>query len=382
MSHNHRNLAALSATAAFVIIGCTWAFAIGRYGGPDEPAHVLRAAAVAHDDLLGKPVEGLEPGYRQVTVPAPLGSGDPSCFRHNETITAACAVPATGTGTKAVATSAGTVPPWYYAVVGSIARVLSADSSVLGYRMASVVLCAIILGYAVARSRRFGASAWLIAALTPSAWFLIGVVGTSGVEIALVVVALVEAVGRFHESLDEPLSRVTVPLATCLLLRPAAVIDVVVVALVVAPTVTRPITRRTLTMLAAPFAIVAAASVAWNRWTGFVFDDRRTADTRTAATTVGRSLSRIPLMVHQAIGALGWNEFFAPVIAQLIWVATLAFAAWWVFTRSPDRWWHVRWAIAALALPAIVDVIIHRQVGSIWQGRYSITFAIGGVLYA
>lgn len=135
-------------------------------------------------------------------------------------------------------------------------------------------------------------------------------------------------------------------------------------------------------MLAAPFAIVAAASVAWNRWTGFVFDDRRTADTKTVATTVGRSLSRIPLMVHQAIGALGWNEFFAPVIAQLIWAATLAFAAWWVFTRSPDRWWHVRWAIAALALPAIVDVIIHRQVGSIWQGRYSIAFAIGGVLYA
>ena len=31
-------------------IGVTWAAAIGRYGGPDEPAHVLRAYAVAHGE--------------------------------------------------------------------------------------------------------------------------------------------------------------------------------------------------------------------------------------------------------------------------------------------------------------------------------------------
>ena len=172
-----------------------------------------------------------------VTVPIALASGDPSCYRHNETTTAACAVAATGTASVASATSAGTTPPWYYAIVGLIARLLSDGRSVLAYRMAAVVLCAIILGYAVARSRRYGGSPWLVAALTPSAWFLIGVVGTSGIEIALVLVALVEAVGRFHQGLDATARRVTVPLATCLLLRPAAVIDVVVVALVVAPTV-------------------------------------------------------------------------------------------------------------------------------------------------
>ena len=43
----------LSAMCAFAIIGCTWAFAAGRYGGPDEPAHIIRAAAVAQGDLLG-----------------------------------------------------------------------------------------------------------------------------------------------------------------------------------------------------------------------------------------------------------------------------------------------------------------------------------------
>src|SRR3954465_464050 len=81
----------LAATCAFAIIGCTWAMATARYGGPDEPAHIIRAAAVSHGDLLGDAVRRLEPGYRQVSVPAPLATGDPGCFRHDEAATAACA---------------------------------------------------------------------------------------------------------------------------------------------------------------------------------------------------------------------------------------------------------------------------------------------------
>lgn len=373
----------LSATAAFVIIGCTWAIATARYGGPDEPAHIIRAAAVADGDLVGKPVPRLEPGYRQVTVPAPLASGDPACYRHDETITAACAAPTNRTGTMDVATSAGTAPPWYYAVVGLPVRLLSSGRSVMAYRMVAVLLCAAILGQAVARSRRFGGSAWLFAALTPPAWFLIGVVGTSGVEIALVTLALVEAVARFHAgSAGASLTRVTVPLAACLLLRPAALIDIALVVLFVWPTLPRPFRPRYLAVHATPFAAVGLAVVAWNRWTGFVFDDRRTADADSLPSALGRSLRGIPTTVHQALGALGWNEFFAPVAAQAVWVATLALAAYWVFEHSSDRWWHARWIAAALLLPTVVELLLHRRIGEIWQGRYSIPFAIGGVLYA
>ena len=282
-----------------------------------------------------------------------------------------------------VATSAGTAPPWYYAIVGASARVLSEGNGVLGYRMATVLLGAVIFGYALARSARYGGSAWLVVALTPSAWFLTGVVGTSGIEIALVALALVEAVARFHPRAgSDSLARVTVPLAVCLLLRPAAIIDIAVVALVVAPTLPRPVTRRAVAALATPFVVVAIASLAWNRWSGFVFSNRSTADSDSFAGALGRSLGDIPTTVHQAIGALGWNEFHAPFLAQAVWVATLAFAAYWVFTHSPRRWWHVYWAVAALLLPTMVEVVVHGRIGPVWQGRYSIAFAIGGVLYA
>ena len=381
VSDSHR-VVRLSATTAFVIIGCTWAFAIARYGGPDEPAHIVRAAAVAHGDLLGQPVGGFEPGYRQVTVPAALASGDPACYRHSETTTADCAVAEGGAGTARVATSAGASPPWYYAIVGLITRLLSDGRSVLAYRMAAVLLCAVLLGHAVARSVRYGAGPWIVAALTPSAWFLIGVVGTSGIELALVLAAVVEALGRFHDGRSASLARVTVPLAVCLLLRPAAFIDVALVALMLLPTLPRPFTQRSLGWLVGPFAVVGVASLAWNRWTNLVFRDRRTSDTNAWVTTLDRSLHGIPKMAHQAIGALGWNEFFAPNVAQILWVATLAVAVWWVVTRATARWWHVGWLAAGLLLPTVIDVLVHRQIGAIWQGRYSIMFAMGGVAYA
>ena len=66
----------------------TWSMATARYGGPDEPAHVLRAAAAADGDLVGARVAALAPGYRGVAVPAALATGDPSCFRHDKRVAA------------------------------------------------------------------------------------------------------------------------------------------------------------------------------------------------------------------------------------------------------------------------------------------------------
>ena len=373
----------LSATAGFAIVGCTWAFAVARYGGPDEPAHVIRAAAVAQGDLLGQPVAGFEEGYRQVTVSGMLASGDPACFRHDETIAASCAVPSPSSADVAVATSAGTAPPWYYAVVGMLARVLSDGNSVSAYRMVTVLLCAVVLGYALGRCRGYAGAGWMLAAFTPSAWFLFGVVGTSGIEIALVTLAMVEAVGRFHSRRDTTsLWRVMLPLSICLLLRPAALIDVAVVALVLYPTVPRPLTRRCVAILAMPLVAAGAATIAWSRWTGLVVDDRRTADSDSLMAALRRSIEGIPTTAHQAVGALGWNEFYAPPVAQLVWIATLAFAVYWVFNHSSDRLWHAKWIVAALLLPTILEVLLHRRIGAIWQGRYSIPFAMGGVLYA
>jgi hypothetical protein len=223
----------------------------------------------------------------------------------------------------------------------------------------------------------------MLVALTPSAWFLLGVVGTSGIEIALITLALVEAVGRFNPSAArDSLARVMVPLSLCLLLRPAALIDVAVVALVLAPTLPRRLSTRDVSMVVAPLVAAGAVAVAWSRWTGLVVKDRRTADSTSLTTAIGRSLRGIPTTIHQAIGAMGWNEYYAPVVAQVVWIAALAYAVYWTVVRSSDRWWHARWIVAGLLLPTLIEALLHHRIGAIWQGRYSIPFAMAGVLYA
>ena len=228
----------LSATAAFAIIGCTWAFATARYGGPDEPAHVIRAAAAAHGDLRrqtgGRARAGIPPGDRADRA----GDRRPCLLpaRRDDHGGRARSLPPAA-ATSQVATSAGTAPPWYYVIVGgSRPRAVSSGGGVMAYRMAAVLLCA---GHprarAMSRSRRYGGGGGSLAALTPSAWFLIGVVGTSGVEIALVALALVEAVGRLRTPADVGFARPCLRSAgVCLVLRPAALIDIAVVALAAA----------------------------------------------------------------------------------------------------------------------------------------------------
>jgi hypothetical protein len=198
-----------------------WALAVARWRARRAGTHLARAAA--HGDLLGQPVARLQPGYRQVRVPAPLASGDPGCYRHDEDATADCAVVTFRTRERDVATSAGAAPPWYYVVVGELDQAVSSGRDAMGYRIASVVLCAVVFGYALARCTGFGRGAWLIAAITPSAWFVLGVVGTSGIEIALIAVVP----GRSPISMKEVARRwrAAVPLAVCLVVRPAALID-------------------------------------------------------------------------------------------------------------------------------------------------------------
>jgi hypothetical protein len=378
------------AIGAAAVLTC-WAAAIGRYGGPDEPAHVLRAYAVAHGDLRGEPAAGLPPGYRTVTVPASLGTGDPACYRHDPTITSACAAGERGgerKGEVVVATSAGTNPPLYYALVGLPPRLVGAADDPLAHRLAAIGLVAITLGLVAARLRTTPTRRVLaLAAVTPSAWFLWGVVNPNALEIALVALAATGVFGvRTPGGPDAAaIDRwwVSVPLALAIAMRPIAAVwavAVLVLAVLAARRDGRRATTRQHAALWVPPAIAVAAVVAWNVWSGLVVDDERTAGTGSTFDAVTSSIGGLPRTAAELVASMGWLEYWAPWPAIVAWAIAIAVVAAGRPGLRPSAWLVL--AAALVVVPVAFEVAWYERVGLIWQGRYSLPIAAVAVIAA
>lgn len=384
--------AGLASVRAF-IIGClligmfaTWAVGTARYGGPDEPAHILRAAAVGDGDLLGRRAIGLPPGYRSVRVPAQLTTGDPSCYRHDDDIPAVCGVEDPGaTGFATAASSAGTYPPLYYALVGVPVRLLGQASDVLSYRLISAAWCAAVLAVAVVRLRR-SASVGIIC-LTPAAWFLCGVVNPNSLEVALAVLAWVGVAGVRRSSAALALADVcwiSVPLAVAILIRPVAVVAGVAVigaAVISISSRREAVPGRVWLALFGPTVGSVVASFGWAVWAGVVVSDSRTADPAPLSEAVRRTLDDTTETWRELAGSLGWLEFSAPWFSHVIWWSIVGVAGWLALRRHSALRWSWLWVAGVMVVgPIAFEVIFASKVGFIWQGRYSIPTAIGLVV--
>jgi Predicted membrane protein (DUF2142) len=393
-----RRGAVVGVGVALVLI--CWAATIGRYGGPDEPAHVLRAHAVAHGDLLGDPADGLPPGYRTVTVPSSLGTGDPACYRHDPTVTSGCAAGEQG-GVVSVATSAGTNPPLYYALVGLPVRLFGAADDPLAYRLAAVALVAIALGLVAARLRTTPTRrALALAAVAPSAWFLWGVVNPNALEIALVALAATGVVGRPapketsgpHDDAVDAASDaatsdcwwVSIPLAIAIAMRPIAAVwavTVIVLAVLAARRDRRLATVRQRAVLVVPPVLMVAAVAAWNAWSGLVVDDERTAGTGSTFHAVASSAGGLPRTAAELVASMGWLEYWAPWPAVVAWGVAVGSIAAAGRPRVPTSNWLVL-AAALVLVPVAFEVAWYERVGLIWQGRYSLPVAAIAVVVA
>ena len=378
------------ATLCLFIVLCSWSLLTGRYGGPDEPSHVIRAAAVAGGDLTGRSAPGMDDGFRLVDVPVALGSGDPSCYRHDPRVTPGCAVPATTPPTVTVATAAGTYPPHYYALVGGMARLFGGAAEPMTYRLAGDVLVAVVLGCIVVRLSRWrsrAAASLLLAALPPAAWFLFGVVNPNSLEIALLALTWV---GVAEFAMQEPTGRVSSStvaawsFAAAVLVRPVAVLAAPTIAVVVLLSTTPEQRRvgprgRRLAMVASPIAAACAFTGIWQLLLTPATDDSRTASSIPLAEALAKAVSATNDTVRESVGSLGWLEFSAPNVAQIGWWLVVGVAAMASCTRARFARSFALAAITIVAIPVAFEVLMYRRVGFVWQGRYSIAAALGAV---
>jgi hypothetical protein len=179
-----RRVAVMIGALVAVVVGC-WILLIPPSGGPDEPSHLVRAAAL----VRGAATEEVPDSSALVAVevPAWTGAPDPGCWAFQPTVPASCAAALPlAEGDATLVTKADDYPVWGHLAAGvaslvewpagaaHLARVLHAAVPVLLLTAALVT---------AGRAGRLGGAAVLLAA-TPMVWFTLGIVNPSSLAIA------------------------------------------------------------------------------------------------------------------------------------------------------------------------------------------------------
>ena len=382
-------------------LGALWSLAVPLMASPDEPSHVVRAAAVVRGQLSGTandaPQSTERPGVGTlVRLPSDFAAALalPNCFAFDRDQPADCQddLPAPGPEVL-VETFAGQYPPLYYALVGWPSLFLAAGPSIVAMRLVSAAVSAALLTWAAFRlsgTRGNRAGLWgLAVAITPMCLFLAGTVNPAGLEISAAVAfwaACLVLVSRDGPVSTAALVQAVVSGALLINVRatgPVWALAIVVVVLVAAP---RGRWRELLRLpsarwLGAAAGIAVLASVGWLATHGSVVTTRglypQFADLKTALLGI---LGDGFLYLQNMIGDFGWLDAPAPPLTFVAWY--LALGALLLPALAAARPVRQRVALGllvagvavspiALQLPTIVDT------GLIWQGRYALPVAVG-----
>jgi hypothetical protein len=389
---------------SFVLVsslGGLWAVANPPLAAPDEPAHVIRAIALDHGDLLGEePSRRVERDLRLVeesarVVQAPeiyQSVNGPPCFARQQGV-AACLNFEGSSRDADVVTYEARQPPAYHGVVGVVSWVAPAGSAtVYLMRFLSVLISSAFIATAITAVRRFAVpgllTTGLVLAVTPMVLFMSSAVNPSSTEIgaslAFWVCSLV-LLSRAAERVDHRLVTAA-GLAGCVLAlsRQLGPLWIALIAVTIVGVTERAELRNVARSRWARAwgALVLACCAAQVAWVAIVRPRDVTLvarSSRFAVIDVVGDTGSIFRWYREMIGWFGWLDTPAPVLTWLPWTAALAFlfvvALAWVSRRHAAVL--VALVLAVVFVPLIVDSTPYDAGGTFWQGRYILPLAVG-----
>lgn len=388
---------------ALLVLSGSWALAGPRFSAPDEPAHVLKAAAVVRGQLRSPPDPDGE--GQLVEVPERLAGADllAICFAFRSEVTADCAADELTGSTEPVevSTQAGSYPPLYYALVGW-PTLVSLDADVV-YAMrlvgavANVALLVVAtMALATLVGRRLAMAGMLVVA-TPMVLFLSGSVNPSGLEASAAVAAWCCALAVADRSTAR--RAVGAPLAWGLavaggVLASTRWLGPAFLALVLAgAALARPLgplvrgawaARRERALVGAALALAVTAGVAGA--VTLATPDRILlpgAPVPPGDAAAEAVLGNAQGYLRSMIGVFGWLDVPTPTFTYWAWLALLAglVGAALLVGRASQ----VRTIVAVAALSALLpfsQLPSAADLGLPWQGRYALPVAAGVPLVA
>lgn len=385
--------------ASIAALAIAWAVATPLGASPDEPAHLIKAAAVARGELIGDATD--KPAITRVDVPEGIAESKGwTCYAFQPAVPASCLdFTEESSGLEPSTTSAGLYQPFYYALVGWPSLFIeNTETTVLAMRTVSALICSAFLAVAFTMlmrwSGRFIVAIGFIAAITPMWYFLAGAVNPNALEVAsglaLLVAFLVvlkdgaAVVPRVPELVTLAVSGVA--LASSRSMSPLWVALVGLMALLYAsPGRLKGLLRmpRVLVTLGIVFAGVAAAG-GWIVFTGTLGSMGNFPGADTSPKDAFVSMLSERAFDPGLIGVFGWLDTFAPPFVYALWWGLL-----FGITILGLGFAHRRKVVGILVgilgvylIPAVVQAMSIGSSGYIWQGRYALAPLVCLVVFA
>ncbi|MFL6127893.1 MAG: DUF2142 domain-containing protein [Mycobacteriales bacterium] len=400
----------LVAFGLFAVALGSWSLATPLWGSPDEFQHVYRAYATAHGHLYIEPEPVLAGTGGVVQVPREweLSRRNIACYGAMPWISAGCAAPLNGDRTPVtVGSTAARYNPVYYLAVGWPSLVFSPEHSPYAMRVASSVLSAWFLAWAVTsalitrRPRLSGAAALL--AITPMVVFMGAGVNPNGLEICAALACWVSLFAlltgadvseRVHTVLLRRTALSACALVVTRALSPLWLAVIVAVGLAIASRRhLRSFFRGAVLGWVGLVAVVSVAAVAWTHVAQTLTlnqlknPSHYSLEQRLEFAWGG--WTRQGKMWRGTVGNLGWLDTQLPPQVVYVWTAAalvvivgaLLFAAW-----RPRLSLGLA-VVITISLPVLVEALNWNTSGPVWQPRYSLPLiagvvAIAGILLA
>ena len=377
-----------------------WSLASPLMSVPDEPAHTIKAAAVAHGQFLG--TSGQTQGEElQVVVPKYIaGTKSLTCFAFKVSVTADCSPGLNAGDVQPVTagTSAGNYNPLYYLVVGLPSRVLSGEPAVYAMRILSGLLCSLFLAAALFATTQFANRRWPVVAAgiatTPMVLYLCGSINPNALEIVTTSAVFVNLCLVLENARDLRRFRfniVVVGISAAVLANTRALSLLwlalaVLAALFMVPArdVLLLAKDRLVLAMAGLIALAAAGGLLWLRNANTLASLLGTPGTVTPEQAFGTMLDRTFDIAASYVSQLGWLDTNGPT-AVFYWWACLT-GALLVSALSVGQWrprlGFIVLAVAALIIPPVLQAQVVTDLGYIWQGRYLLPVIVPMLLAA
>lgn len=379
--------------AGIFVIQVAWIFAVPAFGGIDEIDHAYRAASVAEGYWAPDIQETANGRGTLIRVPEDivLAARDRcEALPYMEPDNCRPVSAPDQRGNVLVASASSRYNPAFYWLVGTVAQPFEGSAALYAMRAATAVLCSTLLLGALWVSVRFGRSLWptvgVISVLTPVFLYATSVAAPNGIQMSAALVlwccgsALLGATARGRELPLLGLLAAAVPLvvATHTTGPLWAALSFGVLALL-GPRDWVDLWRRRRGAVSALLAWLAFTTLLSSAWTLTAQPNLHGDSGDFKGLTALDVIQAMVLWIFQSIGALPFrNEWMPPLVFAISLVTFSIFvigAA--VHARARERLALGIVVVLSFAVPVALTLISFERLGLVWQGRYTLPFAVG-----